>query len=328
MTDISMTIVGFHASHEQFSPRELLDLVQLAERSGFGGAMSSDHLHPWTDTQGHSGHSWSWLGAALQATSFRAGLITVPGYRYHPAVVAQAAATLAEMFPARFWIAVGSGERLNEHVTGEPWPPKPERNARLEECVQIMRALWRGETVNHRGRVTVEETRLYTRPPSPLPVLGAAITAETARWLGRWADGLLTVLQPPDRLRAVVDAFREGGGEGKPMTLQVKVAYAGTDAEARHGAHAQWRSLVFDSRLLAELRTPAEFEAAGRFIRPEDLDASVRISTDLERHAAWLREDIALGFDELYVHNVHPDQRRFIEDFGERVLPELALATR
>jgi probable non-F420 flavinoid oxidoreductase len=316
-------VIGYHASHEQFSPRALLELVQLAERAGFGGAMSSDHLHPWTEAQGESGHAWSWLGAALHATAFPIGVITVPGYRYHPAVVAQAAATLAEMFPGRFWLAVGSGERLNEHVTGEQWPSKRERNARLEECAAIMRALWRGETVDHRGRVTVEETRLYTRPAEPLPLVGAAITAETARWLGGWADGLLTVLQPPDRLRAVVDAFREGGGEGKPMMLQVKVAYAASEAEARRGAHEQWRSLVFDSALLAELRTPAEFDAAGRFVRADDMDGGVRISTDLERHAAWLREDLALGFDAIQIHNVHRDQRRFIEDFGARVLPAL-----
>ena len=321
MSRSTVPTIGYHASHEQFSPRALLDFVRMAERAGFGAAMSSDHLLPWTEAQGESGYAWSWLGAALEATSIRTGVITVPGYRYHPAVVAQAAATLAEMYPGRFWLAVGSGERLNEHVTGEPWPPKAERNARLEECVGVMRALWRGETVSHRGRVTVEEARLYTRPPEPLPVLGAAITAETARWLGGWADGLLTVLQPRERLRAVVDAFREGGGEGKPMILQVKIAYAESEAEARRGAHEQWRSLVFDSRLLAELRTPAEFEAAGRFVRPEDLDAGVRISTDLDRHADWLHEDLALGFDELYLHNVHRDQRRFIEDFGARVLP-------
>jgi probable non-F420 flavinoid oxidoreductase len=319
-----MATIGYHASHEQFSPRTLLGLAQEAERAGFGAVMSSDHLMPWTEEQGQSGHAWSWLGAALQATSCRAGLITVPGYRYHPAVVAQAAATLAEMFPRRFWIAVGSGERLNEHVTGEAWPLKAERNARLRECVDVMRALWAGETVTHHGRVTVEEMRLYTRPPEPLPILGAAITPETARWLGGWADGLLTVLQPRERLHRVVDAFREGGGEGKPMTLQVKIAYAASEAEARRGAHEQWRSLVFQSNLLSELRMPAEFDAAGEFVRPEDLDRGVRISTDLERHAAWLREDLALGFDDLVLHNVHRDQRRFIEDFGARVLPAVA----
>ena len=319
-----MATIGFHASHEQFAPSTLLDLVRAAERAGFGAAMSSDHFLPWSDAQGQSGHAWSWLGAALQATSFPVGVITVPGYRYHPAIVAQAVATLAEMFAGRFWLAVGSGERLNEHVTGERWPAKAERNARLQECADVMRALWAGETVTHRGRVTVEEATLYTRPAVPPRIIGAAITAETARWLGGWADGLLTVSQPAPRLRAVVEAFREGGGEGKPMLLQVKVAYAGSEAEARRGAHEQWRSLVFDSALLAELRTPAEFEAAGRFVRPEDLDAGIRISLDLERHAAWLREDLALGFEQVYVHNVHRDQRRFIEDFGAKVLPGLA----
>jgi probable non-F420 flavinoid oxidoreductase len=318
-----MTTVGFHASHEQFSPRALRDLVQRAEHAGFAAAMSSDHLMPWTTTQGESGHAWSWLGAALQATSFPVGVITVPGYRYHPAVVAQAAATLSQMFPKRFWLALGSGERVNEQVTGEPWPTKSERNERLYECATVMRALWAGETVNHRGRVTVEECQLHTLPDEPIGIIGAAITPTTARWLGGWADGLLTVSQPIERLRTVVDAFREGGGEGKPMTLQVKVAYAESETEARRGAHEQWRSLVFDSVLLAELRTPAEFEAAGKFIRPEDLDAGVRISIDLEQHVAWLREYQELGFDSLYIHNVHRDQERFIDDFGEGVLPRL-----
>jgi len=317
-------VIGFHASQEQFSPRELLDLLQHAERAGFRAAMSSDHFAPWTPTQGHSGHVWSWLGAALQATMFPVGAIAIPGYRMHPAVFAQAVATLTVMFPGRFWIAVGSGERLNEHITGEAWPTKDERNARLRECVDVIRALWAGETVTHHGRVIVEEAQLYTRPPAPVPMLGAAITPETARWLGGWADGLLTVMQPREKLRAVLDAFREGGGEGKPARLQVKIAYAASEAEARRGAHEQWRSLVFDSRLLAELRTPAEFEAAGKFIRPEQMDEGVRISTDLARHAAWLREDLALGFDELYLHNVHKDQRRFIDDFGARVLPLVA----
>src|SRR5688500_5966945 len=253
-----MATIGYHASHEQYSPRTLLGLAQEAERAGFGAVMSSDHLMPWTEEQGQSGHAWSWLGAALQATSCRAGLITVPGYRYHPAVVAQAAATLAEMFPRRFWIAVGSGERLNEHVTGEAWPLKAERNARLRECVDVMRALWAGETVTHHGRVTVENARVWSRPARPPLLVGAAVTAPTAEWAAGWADALITVSRPPDELRTVVDAWRRGGGEGKPMFLKVQLSYAATDEAARAGAHEQWRNNVFPNDTLTTLRTVKE----------------------------------------------------------------------
>lgn len=148
-------LIGFHASHEQFSPARLLRCVQQAEQAGFKAAMCSDHFHPWSERQKHSSFAWSWLGSALEATSFRFGTVCAPGQRYHPAVIAQAAATLAEMYPGRFWIAVGSGENLNEHITGAAWPAKSEREARLQECVEVMRALWAGETVSHDGRVCV-----------------------------------------------------------------------------------------------------------------------------------------------------------------------------
>jgi probable non-F420 flavinoid oxidoreductase len=318
-----MTTYGYHASHEQFPPSELLTLVGEAERAGFQAAMASDHFLPWCEAQGQSGFAWAWLGAALQATALPFGVVNAPGYRYHPAIIAQAAATLCEMFPRRFWIALGSGERLNEHITGERWPPKEERNRRLAECVDVMRALWAGETVTHHGLITVEEAKLYTRPASPPRVIGAALTAETAKWLGGWADGLITASQPRDRLRRVIDAFREGGGEGKPLLLQVKVSHAATEAAAIASAHEQWRTVVFDSAVLAELRMPAEFDAAARFVQPAEVLEHVRISAEPERHVDWLREDAALGFDEIYIHNVSREQRRFVDDFGERVLPAL-----
>src|SRR3954463_16832517 len=149
MVDPPLPRIGYHASHEPFAPSELLRLVGLAERAGFDCAMSSDHFRPWGAAQGHSGFAWSWLGAALQATALPIGVISAPGYRYHPAIIAQGAATLAEMFPERTWLALGSGQRLNEDVAGLPWPDKAERNARLSECATIIRALLRGETVSH-----------------------------------------------------------------------------------------------------------------------------------------------------------------------------------
>ena len=179
-----MPRIGYHASHEQFAPSELLRLVGLAERAGFDCAMSSDHFRPWGTAQGQSGFAWSWLGAALQATRLPFGVISAPGYRYHPAILAQAAATLAEMFPGRLWLALGSGQRLNEDLTGVAWPDKPERNARLRECADVVRALLAGETVTHRGRVTVVEAKLYSRPERPPPLLGAAVTEATAEQVG------------------------------------------------------------------------------------------------------------------------------------------------
>lgn len=318
-----MTHIGYHASHEQFKPSELLKYVQMAEPAGFTAALSSDHFHPWSEQQGQSGFAWSWLGAAMQATSLSFGVVNAPGQRYHPAIIAQAAATLAEMFPNRFWVALGSGQELNEHITGKHWPVKSERNARLKECVDIMRALWAGETVTHYGRVCVEEAKLYSRPETPPRIIGAAITAETAEWLGGWADGLITISRPSEKLQQVVEAFRRGGGEGKPMYLKVQLSYAQDETQARLGAHEQWRNNILKNIVMTELRTPAQFDAAGAFVKPEELDGHVRISADPQRHIDWLQKDIELGFSELLLHNVNREQQQFIEDFGEKVLPVL-----
>jgi probable non-F420 flavinoid oxidoreductase len=319
-----MAIIGYHASHEQYAPGELLRHVQRAAAAGFQAAMCSDHFLPWTAAQGQSGFAWSWLGAALQATSLSFGVVNAPGYRYHPAIIAQAAATLAEMYPGRFWLAVGSGEWLNEHITGERWPPKAERNQRLRECADVMRALWAGETVTHHGLITVEEARLFTRPAQPPLLIGAALTPATAEWLGGWADGMVTTGQPRAALERIVAAFRRGGGADKPIFLQVQLSYAHTEEQAWREAHGQWRSLMAGSSVLANLRTPGEFEELGRFVRREDLEPHVRVATDLARHRQWLEQDIALGFERIYLHNVSRDQERFIDDFGARVIPAMS----
>jgi coenzyme F420-dependent glucose-6-phosphate dehydrogenase len=318
-----MVLYAYHASHEQFPPSALVRYTRLAEEAGFTAVSSSEHLQPWSARQGQSGFAWAWLGAAMQTTALPFSVVCAPGPRYHPVILAQAAATLAELFPGRFQMALGSGEALNERVTGEPWPPKPERHARLRECVDIMRALWAGETVTHEGHVRVEGGRLYTRPAVPPRLFGAAVTAETARWVGGWADGLLTVGGAPEGVRQRLDAFAEGGGAGKPVILQVALAYARDEAEARRGAYEQWRTNVFPSDVLAELWTPAQFEAVARYVRAEDLEASVRISADPQRHLAWLQQDAALGVSQINLHNVHRGQEAFIDVFGARVLPEL-----
>jgi coenzyme F420-dependent glucose-6-phosphate dehydrogenase len=318
-----MPRIGYHASHEQFPPSELLGLVRIAEEAGFDAAKCSDHFRPWGSSQGQSGFAWSWLGAALARTSFPVGSITAPGYRYHPAIVAQAAATLAEMFPGRFWLALGSGQRLNEDITGLPWPEKSERNARLKECAGIIRALLNGEAVSHHGRVTVVDARLYSRPATPPPLLGAAVTEETAELVGGWADGLLTLSGKPDQVRKVVEAFQRGGGEGKKLVMQVGLSWAGTDEEALRGAHEQWRYASLGGEVNWELRSPEQFDTATRHIRPKDVAESILVSSSLDQHVEWIGHYVELGFDEFYLHNVGRNQEAFVEAFGAKVLPQL-----
>ncbi len=316
-------VVGFHASHEQFRPDRLLRLVRAAEAAGFDAAMCSDHWAPWSDEQGESGFAWSWLGAALQATSLPIGVVNAPGQRYHPAIIAQATATLNVMFPDRFWIAIGSGQLLNEHITGGAWPTKAVRNKRLREAADIMRRLWAGETVTHQGHLTISEATLWTRPEQPPLLVGAAVTPSTAAWVAQWADALITVVQPGERLDAVVEAFRTNGGEGKPMYLQVHLAWAPTEEEARGAAFAQWRQNCLDNSVMTALAHPSQISAAATHVTPSDLDGAVRISADLGRHVEWLKGDLARGFDAIYLHEVGPEQERFVETFGRDVLSRL-----
>ena len=318
-----MARIGFHANHEQHRPDDLLRHACAAEQAGFDAAMCSDHWAPWSEAQGHSGFAWSWLGAALQATSLPFGVVNAPGQRYHPAIIAQAAATLSVMYPDRFWLAIGSGELMNEHITGEEWPPKAERNARLRECADVIRRLWAGETVSHTGRITISEAKLWTRPARPPLLVGAAISPETAAFVAEWADALITVAQPDEQLDRVVDAFRSNGGADKPMYLQVHLAFGRTDEEARAAAYAQWKQNALGSPVLADLRHPHQMAAAATHVRPEDMDAVVRISADPARHVEWLRRDVERGFEAVYLHEVGPDQQRFIDVFGREVLPAL-----
>jgi probable non-F420 flavinoid oxidoreductase len=318
-----VTRFALHCSHEQIPPSRLLRAAQRAEAAGFDGGMSSDHFSPWSERQGESGFAWSFLGAALARTRLPFGVVNAPGQRYHPAIVAQAAATLTEMFPGRLWIALGTGEAGNEHITGAPWPSKPERTARLRECVDVMRALFAGEEVSHRGRVVVDRARLYTRPEQPPPLLAAAVSEATARWAGGWAEGLATVNAPVEHLRRMVDAFRSGGGGDGMLVLQVHLSWAPTDEEALWIAHDQWRTNVFDPPLCWDLDTAEAFDHAARYVRPEDVRGRVLVSADLAQHVAWLSELASLGFDEIALHHVGQDLDPFIDAFGEHVLPKL-----
>lgn len=319
-----MVAIGYHCAHEQHSPRDLLTNVVRAEQAGFQAGMCSDHFAPWSLQQGHSGFAWSWLGAALQATRLSYGTVTAPGQRYHPAIIAQAAATLSQMYPERLWLALGTGEALNEHITGQPWLPKAERKQRLLEVVQVMRALFAGETVSHTGLIRVSEAKLYSLPDRPPMLIGAAVGEATAEWVGGWADGLITCARPKDELANIVAAFRRGGGEGKPMFLQVALSYAATQSEAQRVAFETWRTNTFPSSdFNSDTHLPEHFDAAATYVRPEDMLGCTRISAELGRHLEWLNADIELGFERIYLHHVGRSQEAFIDAFGSRVLPEL-----
>jgi probable non-F420 flavinoid oxidoreductase len=318
-----MTDLGYHASHEQFAPDDLVSYVQRAEEAGFTDALASDHYHPWSERQGEAGFVWSWLGAAMESTSLTFGTVNAPGYRYHPTVVAQAAATLRLMYPERFWLSVGSGELLNEHVTGEKWPRKEDRNERLEECAEIMRRLWDGETVTHRGHVTVEAAELYSRPETAPPLVGAALSESTARWLGEWADGMLTIATTNhDRLRRRVEAFRKNAPE-KPIYLKVQLSYDEDEQAALDGAYDQWRTNCVPGPVTENLRTTEQYDAVGETVTEEQVKKNVRVSSDLNDHVEWLREDRSLDVEKIFLHNVNREQEQFVESFGEHVLPEL-----
>lgn len=315
--------IGFHCSHEQYSPRELLELAVAAEAGGFDAAMCSDHFAPWTNAQGHSGATWPWLGAALQATSLSFGTVSAPGYRYHPAVLAQSAATLAVMYPERLWLAIGSGEALNEHIATTNWPLKPARTERLFRCAVALRRLWAGETVTDET-IGVYDAKLYDVPERPPLLVAAALTPQTAEWAGGWADALVTTAADRPAMQNVVDAFRRGGGEGKPMFLQAVVSYAKDEDEALEAAYEQWRPLVLGSSVLATLRMPDEFEAAGEHVTRDAVRERFRVSSDLGQHVEWIAGDFAMGFSRVFLHNVNrAGQREFITTFGREVLPAL-----
>ena len=322
-----MVRIGYHASHEQFSPSELLRLVQRADRAGFDDAKSSDHFHPWSERQGQSGHAWAWLGAALQATRLPVGVISAPGYRYHPAVIAQAAATLGEMYPGRFWLALGSGEAINEAITGSYWPEKAERNERLLECVGIIRRLFAGERVTHRGRVTVVDAKLYSRPSTPVPLFGAAITEATAGLAGRWADGLLLAGHDPDAVRPIVSAFRNAGGEGKPLHVQMAVSLAATMQEAEENALDQWSAAAIGGGANLDLRRPGDFDDASRMVRADDIRDAVLVASSTTQIADAIAGLAELSIDVVHLHQVGRNQAEFIDRIGQDILPRFGSGT-
>ena len=317
-----MTQFGFTLSCEEFGPRELVDLARRAERAGFDFASISDHFHPWVDVQGNSPFVWAVLGGIAQVTDrIRVGTgVTCPTMRMHPVVVAQAAATAATMLPGRFWLGVGAGENLNEHIVGRGWPEPGVRQERLEEAVEVIRRLWGGKLVSHRGRhFTVEQARLYTLPSESPPIIVATAGENATELAGRIGDGMFGLIPDPE----VIEAYRGAGGGDKPRFGQIHVCWSESDADARRTALEWWPNAVASGSLPWELRLPSHFEAATEWADPEDIAESVVCGPDLDVFVQAASEFVDAGYDHVYFHQVGPDQAGFLRFAESELLPRL-----
>jgi G6PDH family F420-dependent oxidoreductase len=323
MADAARLRLGYWLSSEEHRPTRLVELAVAAEAGGFTTAMISDHFHPWVGAQGQSPFVWSVLGAIAHATDrLEVGTgVTAPIQRLHPAIVAQAAATTAALFGAgRFFLGLGSGERLNEHVTGEPWPNAARRRDMLEEAVGVIRRLFEGGNVNHHGEhFTVENAQLFTRPDEPPPIYLAASGKRSAALAGRIADGLVGVVASPDQ----VDAFEANGGAGKRRVGQIHVCVDEDEAAARRTALRYWPNGAFDGTMLTELPRPAEFEQVARFVTEEQVAERVVCGADPARHLDAVAGFATAGYDTVYVHGVGPDQETFLRFYREEILPRI-----
>jgi G6PDH family F420-dependent oxidoreductase len=328
-----MTTIGYAAMLEQFHPTDLLDWCTQAEAAGFSaGFMVSEHFHPWTPQQGQAAFAWSFMGALGTRTSLRFGsAVTCPGFRYHPAVIAHAAATLGAMFPGRFWLGLGAGEALNEHILGGEWPEIGVRSAMMFEAIELISKLFTGEVVRHRGpHFKLESAKLYTRPEKPVPIYVATAGPSNAKKTGRLAQGMITVGAADEKIQMLWDQCNAGCVEaGKdptalPKLLQIHISWARTDDEATTNAVREWPNggMPFPKQ---DIKNPEDFAAMARMVRPEDFKNRVLISSDLRAHIAHIQHYVDMGFDEIHLHNVGRNQAEFIDVFGREVLPELRL---
>ncbi len=326
--------IGYAAMLEQFAPAEAVALSAFAEEHGFSGVMAADHFQPWVPAQGQSSFVWAMLAAVGERTrgDFGPG-VTAPTFRWHPAMVAQASATLASMYPGRHWLGLGSGEALNEHIIGEYWPEAPERINRMFEAIDIIKKLFSaslaGRDVKHTGQYfKLESTRLWTMPEVAPEILVATAGPVTARRAGKHVDGLITVGAPLEKISMLFGKFDEGAREaGKdpstmPRVLQLHLSWAPTTEEAMANALHEWPNggMKFPK---GDIRSPFELEQMAKLVRPEDFEGRMIIDSDPDVHRAYIQRFVDLGFDRIYLHNVGRNQREWIEVFGREVLPKL-----
>lgn len=331
-----MVSIGLSLRLEHTHPRTAIDVAVHAEAHGFSGVMAADHFQPWTPEQGQSPFVWSVLAAIGEHTTGDLGPgVTTPSFRWHPAVVAQASATTAALFPGRHWLGIGSGEAINEHVVAQYWPEAPERIDRMFEATDLIRKLFAGSLqhrdVRYSGRFfSMESTRLWTMPDTAPEVLVAASGPVTAKRVGRSADGIITVGAPGDKVPQLLSRFAEGAREAgrDPHTMtkaiQLHLSWAGSAEEAERQALERWPIGAMPFRK-SDIRSPYDFKQLARTVRAEDFAGHVLISPDLDEHRDYLQAHIDMGFDRIYLHHVGEDQRAWVEAFGTRVLPGLRL---
>lgn len=315
-----MAELGYALSSEEHPPSKLVSLARSAEEVGFTFALISDHFHPWLDRQGNSPFVWTVIGAIAHATArLRLGTgVTCPTVRYHPAIVAQAAATAAALMPGRFFLGIGSGENLNEHIVGRGWPSAPIRLEMMDEAVDIIRLLWKGGEQSFRGKYfTVDHARLYTLPSEPPPLYIAAAGPQAARDAAERGDGLITV--SPEA--SVVEAFNAAGGTAKPRFGQVTVCWASDETSARRTAREWWASAAVPGELSQELPLPRHFEQATKIVREEDITQAIVCGPDPQKHRQAIQQYLDAGIEHVYIHQVGPDQDGFFQFYRKEILP-------
>jgi G6PDH family F420-dependent oxidoreductase len=308
--------IGYFLSCEEYAPADLIDQARRAADAGFTGLWISDHYHPWTGAQGQSPFVWSMIGAISQATDLPiTTAVTCPTTRIHPAIIAQAAATSAVLTDGRFTLGVGTGEALNEHVTSGIWPPAPVRRDMLAEAVDVMRQLWTGEVVNHRGEYyDIDHARLYTVPQTPPNVFLSGFGPDSTQLAGEIGDGYITTQPDGD----AIAAFRAAGGAGKPVAAGSKGCWAPTEAEAREIAHRLWATEQLPGELAQVLPTPEHFEQASSLVTPEMI--SMPHGPDAQPYRDMIASYRDAGFDELYIGAVGPHYHEMIDMFAKEIL--------
>ncbi|MFL5917553.1 MAG: TIGR03557 family F420-dependent LLM class oxidoreductase [Gaiellaceae bacterium] len=303
--------LGYALSSEEHSPADLVRHARAAEEAGFGFGLISDHIHPWVDAQGHSAFVWSVLGGIAQATDkFRIGTgVTCPLIRIHPAIVAHAAATTACLMPGRFFLGVGTGENLNEHVLGAKWPAPDERLEMLEEAVEVMRLVWQGDYQTHRGKhYTVENLRIFDLPDDPIEVAVAAMQPQAAQLAGRIGDSLVNVAPKQE----IVEKFEESGGKGKPKYGQITVCYAKSKDEAKKTAFEVWPNALVEGSASQELPLPSDFEQLTEDRDADELADTLTLGPDVDEYLEQVKEYEQAGYTHIYFHQVGPDQDAFL----------------
>jgi G6PDH family F420-dependent oxidoreductase len=317
-----MVKFGYTLMCEQRSADQLVADARMAEAAGFDFLAISDHIHPWLEVQGNSPFAWSVLGAVAQATTGipLMTMVTCPIVRYHPVVVAQMAATVGQLSGGRFGLGVGSGENLNEHVVGSGWPSVNVRHEMLIEAIEIMRRLWSGGYQSYEGSYfTVDGARVFSLPERPIQIGMAAGGPEAARLAGKFADSLIASSPDP----SLAEKFRGAGGGDKPRYAQITGCYAEDEGQAIRTAHTMWRYAVPGWKVMAELPNPANFEAATRTVRLEDVAEMVPCGPDVERHQQAIQKAVDAGFDHVAVVQMGPDQKGFCDFWQSRLRPRL-----